>query len=104
MRIPTLATGRPYFAVSGMMPAMEQASAGGPMTTVATYGSYGEAERAVDFLSDKGFPVERVAIVGAGLKTVERVTRISGTPASAAVLARLREPPPTEAGPTPDAN
>jgi uncharacterized membrane protein len=44
------------------------------MTTVATYGSYEEAERAVDFLSDKGFPVERVAIVGAGLRTVERVT------------------------------
>jgi uncharacterized membrane protein len=57
-----------------MMPSMEQASTAGPMTTVATYRSYAEAERAVDFLSDKGFPVERVAIVGAGLKTVERVT------------------------------
>jgi len=42
-------------------------------TTVATYGSYAEAERAVDFLSDRGFPVERVAIVGTGLKTVEQV-------------------------------
>ena len=41
--------------------------------TVATYGSYPEAERAVDFLSDKEFPVERVAIVGTGLKTVEQV-------------------------------
>jgi hypothetical protein len=42
-------------------------------TTVATYASYPEAERAVDFLSDKGFAVERVAIVGTGLKTVEQV-------------------------------
>ncbi len=42
-------------------------------TTVATYGNYAEAERAVDFLSDKGFPVERIAIVGTGLKTVEQV-------------------------------
>ena len=45
----------------------------GARTTVATYGSYPEAERAVDFLSDKGFAVERVAIVGTGLKTVEQV-------------------------------
>ena len=42
-------------------------------TTVATYESYRDAERAVDFLSDKEFPVERVAIVGTGLKTVEQV-------------------------------
>jgi hypothetical protein len=46
---------------------------GTPKTTVATYGSYAEAERAVDFLSDREFPVERVAIVGTGLKTVEQV-------------------------------
>ena len=42
-------------------------------TTVATYGDYAEAERAVDFLSDRDFPVEHVAIVGTGLKTVEQV-------------------------------
>jgi hypothetical protein len=50
-------------------------TAAGPAarTTVATYGSYREAERAVDYLSDQGFPVERVAIVGTGLKTVEQV-------------------------------
>jgi hypothetical protein len=42
-------------------------------TTVATYGTYREAERAVDFLSDKEFPVERAAIVGTGLKTVEQI-------------------------------
>jgi hypothetical protein len=42
-------------------------------TTVATYGTYREAERAVDFLSDKGFPVQRAAIVGTGLRTVEQI-------------------------------
>ena len=42
-------------------------------TTVATYENYADAERAVDHLSDKGFPVEKVAIVGTGLKTVEQV-------------------------------
>ena len=53
---------------------MESIPAGpAPKTTVATYRSYAEAERAVDFLSDQGFPVERVAIVGTGLKTVEQV-------------------------------
>ncbi len=50
-----------------------EASAPGARTTVATYGTYREAERAVDFLSDKEFPVERAAIVGTGLKTVEQI-------------------------------
>jgi Heat induced stress protein YflT domain len=40
---------------------------------VATYGDYPAAERAVDHLSDQGFPVERAAIVGTGLKTVEQI-------------------------------
>jgi hypothetical protein len=55
---------------------MERAAAGapGPKTTVATYGSYREAERAVDFLSDRGFPVERAAIVGTGLRSVEQIS------------------------------
>jgi hypothetical protein len=42
--------------------------------TVASYSSYAEAERAVDFLSDRKFPVERTAIVGRDLEYVERVT------------------------------
>ena len=42
-------------------------------TTVATYDNYRDAERAVDFLSDQGFPVERAAIIGTGLKTVEQI-------------------------------
>jgi hypothetical protein len=41
--------------------------------TIASYSSYAEAERAVDWLSDKGFAVEQVAIVGTGLRTVEQV-------------------------------
>lgn len=43
-------------------------------TSVATYPTYGEAQRAVDYLSDQKFPVERTAIVGEGLKMVEQVT------------------------------
>ena len=42
---------------------------------IATYSSYQEAERAVDFLSDQKFPVERIAIVGTGLRSVEQVVR-----------------------------
>jgi hypothetical protein len=41
---------------------------------VASFTTYREAERAVDLLSDRGFPVERVAIVGRDLQLVEQVT------------------------------
>ena len=41
--------------------------------TITTYSSYKEAERAVDLLSDQKFPVERVAIIGTGLRSVEQV-------------------------------
>ncbi|GAA4005078.1 hypothetical protein GCM10022631_15350 [Deinococcus rubellus] len=41
---------------------------------IATYPEYLQAQRAVDYLSDHKFPVERTAIVGEGLKTVEQVT------------------------------
>ncbi|WP_029215344.1 general stress protein [Kallotenue papyrolyticum] len=41
---------------------------------VATYTSYDESQRAVDYLSDQKFPVERVAIVAEGLRFVEQVT------------------------------
>lgn len=46
----------------------------GARRSVATYATYREAEQAVDQLSDAGFPVEHVAIVGSGLRTVEQVT------------------------------
>ncbi len=42
--------------------------------TIVTYRSYAEAQRAVDYLSDQNFPVERVAIVAEGLRFVEQVT------------------------------
>jgi hypothetical protein len=46
---------------------------------VALLDSYGEAERAVDYLSDKHFPVRHTAIVGRGLSNVEQVTgRLTG--------------------------
>ncbi|MGW7102647.1 general stress protein [Streptomyces sp. NPDC054838] len=41
---------------------------------VASYEEYREAERAVDHLSDQGFPVERVAIIGQDVRLVEQVT------------------------------
>jgi hypothetical protein len=40
---------------------------------VVSYKTYGEAERAVDHLSDHGFPVERVAIIGQDVRLVEQV-------------------------------
>ena len=45
-----------------------------PRRVVASYSSYRDAERAVDFLSDRRFPVQRVAIVGRDLQTVEQAT------------------------------
>ena len=46
---------------------------------IATYPDYAGAERAVDWLSDQGFAVEHVAIVGKGLRSVEQVSsRMSG--------------------------
>src|ERR1700748_3314888 len=42
--------------------------------TVARYSRYEDAQRAVDHLSDAGFPVEGVEIVGSDLHLVEHVT------------------------------
>ena len=41
---------------------------------VASYATYAEAQRAVDYLSDQEFPVQQVTIVGVDLMQVERVT------------------------------
>jgi uncharacterized membrane protein len=41
---------------------------------LATYDTYEQAQRAVDYLSDHEFPVENLAIVGTELKQFERVT------------------------------
>jgi hypothetical protein len=40
---------------------------------VGSYDNYGEAQRAVDFLAEKDFPVEEVTIVGVDLMLVERI-------------------------------
>jgi hypothetical protein len=45
----------------------------GPRRVIATYETYADAERLVDFLADRKFPVEKVAIVGRGLKFVEQI-------------------------------
>ncbi|MEH1128300.1 general stress protein [Micromonospora sp. CPCC 206061] len=44
-----------------------------PTVSVATYADYASAQRAVDYLSDNEFPVERTAIVGTDLRLVENV-------------------------------
>jgi hypothetical protein len=52
---------------------------------VASYATYAEAQRAVDALSDAGFPVETVEIVGHDVRTVEQVTgRLTNARAAAA--------------------
>jgi uncharacterized protein YqgC (DUF456 family) len=41
--------------------------------TVATFASYGEAERAVEYLVEQKFPVQKVAVVGLDVRMVEQV-------------------------------
>ena len=53
--------------------ASTQSSTGTPRRTIATFADYAEAERLVDQLSDRGFPVGRTSIVGSGLQLVEQV-------------------------------
>ncbi|WP_218125819.1 general stress protein [Sinosporangium album] len=48
-------------------------SVGADYTPVATYNNYLQAQKAVDYLSDKHFPVQQTAIVGIGLKLMEKV-------------------------------
>jgi hypothetical protein len=42
--------------------------------TVARFSDYETAQRAVDRLSDDGFPVEKLDIIGSELQLIERVT------------------------------
>ncbi|MGH3371323.1 MAG: general stress protein [Nocardioidaceae bacterium] len=42
--------------------------------SLGVYNEYADAQKAVDHLSDHGFPVENCMIVGTDLKQVERVT------------------------------
>jgi hypothetical protein len=41
---------------------------------IASFDNYVDAQRLVDRMSDGGFPVEHVRIIGDGVRTVERVT------------------------------
>jgi hypothetical protein len=50
------------------------ARAAAPQHLLAQFPTYPGAERMVDKLSDRGFPVEHVRIVGNGLRSVEYVT------------------------------
>ena len=50
----------------------------GPSELVASYATYEEAQRAVDFAADRRFPVERLAIVAGDLRLVEQVTGREG--------------------------
>jgi len=46
--------------------------------SVASYGTYAEAQRAVDRLADEGFPVERLSIVARGLRYEDRAVGRKG--------------------------
>jgi len=54
------------------VPALNPISAA--WNTVGRFDDYESAQRAVDRLSDDGFPVQNLDIVGSGLRLVERVT------------------------------
>jgi len=47
---------------------------GAARRTIASFRTYEEAQGAVDFLADRRFPVERLAIIGDELRIVEQVT------------------------------
>ncbi|MCC2335807.1 general stress protein [Cellulomonas wangsupingiae] len=51
--------------------------------TVATYGTYLQAQKAVELLAEKQFPVRAVTIVGTDLRMVERVIRRLSYPSAA---------------------
>jgi len=53
--------------------ASDDGGVGRAAVTVATYSTYTDAQRAIDYLSDQSFPVERTAIVGSDLRLVENV-------------------------------
>src|SRR5918992_977472 len=64
---------------SGLPGAVPPGSGASPLKlqfpqSLAVYDDYASAQKAVDFLSDKEFPVENCMIVGTDLKRVERIT------------------------------
>jgi hypothetical protein len=65
----------PFGGPSRPMPGLPTPPTGWP---VGSYATYEEAQRAVDYLADKEFPVQDVTIVGVDLMLVERVlTRLT---------------------------
>jgi hypothetical protein len=61
--------------VSATRPQASRTAVGLPRgVEIASYSTYLEAQKAVDHLSDEGFPVQHTAIVGTDLRSVERVT------------------------------
>jgi hypothetical protein len=60
--------------VLGRTPSRDEGRALPRGETVGRYTAYLDAQKAVDYLADNKFPVERVSIIGNDLKTVERVT------------------------------
>src|SRR2546423_1543325 len=60
---------------SSSQPTLEEAMlvGHGDRWVIGSYTDYADAERAVDYLADRGFPVERVAIIGHDLRLVEQV-------------------------------
>ncbi|WP_423923492.1 general stress protein [Frigoribacterium sp. 2-23] len=67
-------TNEPAPAISALPNATGAWSGGGWPQTLATYTRYEDAQAAVDLLSDEGFPVEAVSIVGHDIRTVENVS------------------------------
>jgi hypothetical protein len=63
---------RAHAPLLGGTPVLDPISAA--WNTVATFDDYESAQRAVDRLSDDGFPVENLDVVGSDLRLVERVT------------------------------
>ncbi len=64
----------PMSNVLGRTPSRDEGRALPRGETVGRYTAYLDAQKAVDYLADNKFPVERVSIIGNDLKTVERVT------------------------------
>jgi hypothetical protein len=55
-------------------PTVDSPAARNSRAMLREFDEYAEAQRPVDRLSDAGFPVEHVQIVGTGIRTVEQVT------------------------------
>jgi uncharacterized membrane protein len=73
----------PYGSGFGTPPRIDPAFTA--WNTVTSFDDYAGAQRAVDRLSDKGFPVEHLDIIGSDLRLVERVTgRLTKARAAAA--------------------